>query len=171
MGAFNSSIVVERKMSPVDLDKTLSDDSDEERQPSDGSSPHSSSEDENQGLKLRMSDKKLEMQLNKASALNPLSYESEEKFFSKANEVDQLKAYDNIDQAYNATSPRNIEMPRTMSQDFFLAEEEKRESHNQKGSFVNSKGQPSSVSTGARSLTVADQLSSLIQRRNNEIVK
>ena len=38
VGAFNSSITVERKMSPVDLDKTLSDESDEERNPSDVSS-------------------------------------------------------------------------------------------------------------------------------------
>ena len=54
-------------MSPVDLDKTLSDDSDEERPRSDASSPHSSSEEMNGGLKLRMSDKKMEMQLNRAS--------------------------------------------------------------------------------------------------------
>ena len=88
VGAFNSSITVERKMSPVDLDKTLSDESDEERNPSDVSSQHSSSEERNGGLKLRMSDKKMEMQLNKTAALNPLSYESEDKFFSKANEAD-----------------------------------------------------------------------------------
>ena len=44
-GVFNSSIVVERKLSPVDLDKTLSDESDEDRYHSDASSEHSSSED------------------------------------------------------------------------------------------------------------------------------
>ena len=75
-----------------------------------------------------MSDKKLEMQLNRPAAINPLSYESDDKFFSKANEADQLKVRGNIDQAYNATAGNVMEVPRTMSQDFFITEEEKRES-------------------------------------------
>ena len=98
-------------MSPVNLDKTLTDSSDEDHYQSDRSDTHTSCEEENQGLKLRMSDKKLEMQLNR-SALNnnPQSYESDDQFFSKANE-NQLKVRGNIENAYGNTD----DIPRTVS--------------------------------------------------------